>query len=250
MHASLLLLLTLTGLLAGFIDSIVGGGGLLTLPVLLTTGLPPHTVLGTNKLAASAAVLSSTLVYLRKNLYNIRLWIFIIVAAMLGAVVGTVVIHFLTADWLNKLIPFLLIVLVIYMAIPKNLRQKGQAFTYKPPRVKGGIIGLILGFYDGFFGPGTGSFWATALLYFFKLDLLQATAIARLMNFASNVVAAVIFALYGSINYLAAVALMIGYVSGSYIGAHSAIRYGQRLIKPLFLVVVTIIAGKLIYQNF
>lgn len=248
MHIEVTTLLLFTGLLAGYIDAIVGGGGLLTIPALLHCGLSPHTTLGTNKLAASFGVMSSTLVYLKKNIYNLKLWLFIIVASVIGAIFGTVAIHFIAANWLEKIIPFLLIIIVVYMAIPKNLRQKGRAYNYRPQKLKGGIIGVTLGFYDGFFGPGTGSFWTSALLYFFKLDLLQATAIAKLMNFSSNIVAAIIFACYGSINYPLAIALLLGYVAGSYLGAHAAIKHGRKLIKPLFLIVVTVIAVKLLIQ--
>ena len=248
MHHYLYFFLLFIGLLAGYIDAIVGGGGLLTLPALLHCGLSPHTALGSNKLAASFGVLSSTLVYLRKNIYNIRLWLLILVASLIGAVFGTVTIHFVNADWLMKVIPFLLIFIVIYMAIPKNIHNKGQPFDYRPAKLKGGVLGFVLGFYDGIFGPGTGSFWTTALLYFFKLDLLQATAIAKLMNFASNIVAAIIFACYGSINYPLAFVLLLGYVGGSYLGAHAAIKHGRKIIKPLFLIVVTAIAVKLLIQ--
>ena len=248
MHIETTTFLLFTGLLAGYIDAIVGGGGLLTIPALLHCGLSPHTTLGTNKLAASFGVMSSTLVYLKKNIYNLKLWFFIVIASLIGAIFGTVAIHFIAANWLEKIIPFLLIIIVVYMTIPKNLRQKGRAYNYRPQKLKGGIIGFTLGFYDGFFGPGTGSFWTSALLYFFKLDLLQATAIAKLMNFSSNIVAAIIFACYGSINYPLAIALLLGYVAGSYLGAHAAIKHGRKLIKPLFLIVVTVIAVKLLIQ--
>lgn len=249
MHIELYIFLLFIGLLAGYIDAIVGGGGLLTIPALLHCGLSPHTTLGSSKFAATFGVMSSTLVYLRKNIYNLKLWLFIVLASLIGAAIGTVTIHFIAANWLEKIIPLLLITIVIYMIIPKNMRQKGRAYNYRPAKLKGGIIGLVLGFYDGFFGPGTGSFWTSALLYFFKLDLLQATAIAKLMNFSSNIVAAIIFACYGSINYPLAIALLFGYVAGAYLGAHAAIKHGRKLIKPLFLIVVTIVAIKLIIQT-
>lgn len=248
MHSHFIVILLSTGLVAGFIDAIVGGGGLLTIPALLACGLAPHTALGSNKLAASFGVMSSTLVYLRKKIYDIKLWLFVVFASVIGAIFGTITIHFISADWLSKVVPFLLIAIIIYMAIPKNLAHPGQSYHYRPPNKVGGTLGLLIGFYDGFLGPGTGSFWTTTLLYFFKLDLLQATAIAKLMNFSSNIVATIVFACYGSINYPAALILLVGYVVGSYVGAHSAIKHGRRLIKPLFLFVVTIIAIKLILK--
>jgi uncharacterized membrane protein YfcA len=186
--------------------------------------------------------MSSALVYLRKNIYNIKLWLFILTTSLIGAAIGTISIHFISAKWLSQLIP-ILIIIAVYMALPKTLHNKGQAIDYRPPKLKGGVLGIILGFYDGFFGPGTGSFWTSGLIFFFKLDLLQATAIAKLMNFTSNIVAAILFMSYGSVNYSAAFVLMFGYVFGSYCGAHTAIKHGQKLIKPLFL-----LALKLIWQ--
>ena len=244
----LLIIIAITGLFAGFIDAIVGGGGLLTTPVLLACGLPPHITLGTNKVAASIGVMSSALVYLRKNIYNIKLWLFILISSLIGAAIGAVCIHFISAKWLNQVIPILIIIIAIYMALPKTLCNKGQATDYKPPKLKGGILGITLGFYDGFFGPGTGSFWTSGLIFFFKLDLLQATAIAKLMNFSSNIIAAILFMSYGSVNYSAAFFLMFGYVIGSYCGAHTAIKHGRKLIKPLFLLAVSALAIKLIWQ--
>ena len=148
-----------------------------------------------------------------------------------------------------KIIPIVLIIIAIYIAFPKNLSQKGKPFNYRPPNSGSALLGLLLGFYDGFFGPGTGSFWTTGLIFFFKLDILQATAIAKLMNFVSNLVATLIFAYNGSINYPTAFALMLGYMLGAFFGARSAIKYGQKLIRPLFLAVVTAIAIKLISQH-
>ncbi len=248
MHLTIFFSLAMVGLLAGFIDSIAGGGGLLTIPALLSFGLSPHVALGTNKLASTVGVLNSVYIYFRKRLYKPRLWLLIILASASGSAIGAIAIHYISANWLNKIIPLILIIIAIYIAIPKNLHHKGQTITYRPPPYKGSLLGIILGFYDGFFGPGTGSFWTSALIFFFKLDLLQATAIAKLMNFISNAIATLIFICYSSINYGLAFALMLGYILGAYLGAHSAIRYGHRLIKPLFLTVVLAIVGKLIWQ--
>ena len=247
-HEWIYLFIVAVGLIAGFIDAIVGGGGLLTLPALIAIGVPTRLVLGTNKLAASMAVLSSTWVFWRKNLFRVQAWSWVMVAAIIGAGIGTCAVHLLNTIWLAKLIPILIIIIVIYMALPKSLKNKGRPHDYAPPKFSGCLMGTGLGFYDGFFGPGTGSFWATGLVFFYKMDLVQATAVAKLMNFVSNITAAIVFAVYGTIDYPIAIALMLGYVSGSYFGAHSAIRHGQKLIKPIFLIVVSVIAVKLILQ--
>ena len=248
MHLCIFLILAIVGLLAGFVDAIVGGGGLLTIPTLISVGLPPHIALGTNKLAGTVGVLNAVYVYLCKRLYKPQLWLIAVFASAIGSAIGALAIHYISANWLNKMIPLILIVIALYMAMPKSLHHKGQKTDYRPATRTGGLLGIILGFYDGFFGPGTGSFWTSALIFFFKLDLLQATAIAKLMNFISNAAALLVFIYYDSINYTLAFALMLGYILGAYFGAHSAIKYGRKLIKPLFLTVVTAIAIKLIWQ--
>lgn len=250
MTHSAILLLSIAGLAAGFIDAIAGGGGLITIPSLLFVGIPPHVALGSNKVAGTVGVFSSSIVYWRKRLYRLQHWRFAVVIAMLGSALGSIAIHFLSADWLTKFIPCLLIAIIIYMAIPKHRLHNPPQPNYHAPPLKISLLNSILGFYDGFFGPGTGSFWTTALVYFFKLDLLQATAIAKLMNFASNIIAAIVFISFGSVNYLAALILMIGYVIGSTIGANSAIKHGRKLIRPLFLIVASVICIKLIINTF
>lgn len=245
----ILILLAMAGLFAGLIDAIVGGGGLLAMPALMMTGLPPHLILGTNKFAATLGVMNSAFVYWRKKIYVLRYWLPVVAFAIIASIVGCLVVHQLSSIWLAKAIPFLMIAIVFYMAWPKSLEKKGQPMDYQPPLVTGGIVGSLIGFYDGFFGPGTGSFWTTALVFIFKLDLLQAIAIAKLMNFASNLAALVLFIYLGNVNYPAGLALASGYMLGSYTGAKLAIKQGQRLIKPLFLFIVMLMAIKLIIDN-
>ena len=249
MAITLIVILLGTGLAAGFVDAIAGGGGLLALPVILSLGLPPHVALGSNKLAATMGVFNSTLVYLRKRIIQPKLWIALMLSALIGGAIGTVTVHFMTFDFLTKAIPVLIIFIALYMAIPKFSNVVGREYDYQPPLSKSIPLGLGLGFYDGIFGPGTGSFYTTFAMMLFKLDLLQASAIARLMNFCSNIAALSVFIYYGTINYQIGLLVGAGYMTGSYIGAHTAIKHGGKIIKPLFLLVVIVLAGKLIYQN-
>jgi len=248
MHVDIIITIIVVGFVAGYIDAIAGGSGLLCVPLLLTIGLPPHLALGTNKFGASLGVMSSAFVFWRKNIYKLSFWIFPLIAAIIGAVIGTLCVRALEALWLGKLIPIIMLIIIVYMAIPKLTNTIPRSYDYQPPKVKSGIMGIIIGFYDGFFGPGTGSFWATGLMVFFKLDLLQASAIARIMNFASNASALVVFMLSGLVDYRIGVLLAIGLMTGSYLGAHSAIRYGKNFIKIFFLIVVTVLAVKLFVQ--
>jgi uncharacterized membrane protein YfcA len=250
MTTTLILILIGTGLAAGFVDAIAGGGGLLALPVVLSLGLPPHVALGSNKLAATMGVFNSTLVYLRKRIIQPKLWLSLMLSALIGGAIGTVTVHFITLDFLAKAIPVLIILIALYMAIPKFSNVVGREYDYKPPISRTIPLGLGVGFYDGIFGPGTGSFYTTFAMILFKLDLLQASAIARLMNFCSNIAALSVFIYYGTINYQIGLLIGVGYMTGSYIGAHTAIKHGAKIIKPLFLLVVIAIAAKLIYTQY
>ncbi|MEJ2639997.1 MAG: TSUP family transporter, partial [Desulfosarcinaceae bacterium] len=154
-----ILLLAAGGLCAGFVDSIAGGGGMIALPVLLTAGLPPHMALGTNKLQSSFGSFTATLNYARKGLVRPREMVWGIVATALGAGLGTLAIQQVSATVLKGIIPVMLAVVFLYTLCSPDLGYSDTA-----PRLKKNlfylVMGSLLGFYDGFFGPGTGSFWA------------------------------------------------------------------------------------------
>ena len=241
MSATHFIALISAGSFAGFVDAIVGGGGLIAIPALLLTGLPVHAALGTNKFAGTFGVLTSTAVYWRQKLVRLRSWIWLAALALSGAILGTITIILfaaLASDFLNILLPILLLfalIMVVFRRLPKMPigGKKINKFQY----VIGGTAGFGLGFYDGFLGPGTGALWLSLLTSIFKLDLLKATAIAKFMNFISNVAALSLFILSGSVHYFSGIVLTAGYVTGSFLGAKSAIVKGSKLIKPLFLVV-------------
>jgi uncharacterized membrane protein YfcA len=243
LHITLFLLIT--SFIAGYIDAIAGGSGLIMVPVLLTLGLPPHLALGTNKFGATLGVMNSTIVFLRRRLYNPRFWISALIFSILGSALGVICVQYVKVEWLGKIIPAIMLAIFIYMLFPKNLRGTISGTDYRPPKLGAGILGSILGFYDGFFGPGTGAFWTSALVIFFKLDLLKASAIARLMNFVSNAVALLFFMHFGLVNYHIGLILAIGLMTGSFIGAKSALRFGSNFIRPFFLIIVAVLIVKL-----
>ena len=247
-HAHFYIILGAVGLLGGYIDAIAGGSGLLTLPVLLSLGLPAHVAIGTNKLGSVIGMLSSVTVYIRKKLYHPKNWWPVVLMTFIAGLCGAIFVHFINIDWLAKFIPILIIFVAIYFAIPKLTSLVAREYTYQPSLGKASILSAILGFYDGAIGAGTGSFWTTALMIVFRLNLLQASAVARLLNYTSTIASFLIFACYGSINYLAGIVLGFGLIIGAYVGAHSAIRFGKNFIKPVFLIVVLSLAAKLIWQ--
>ena len=164
MSLTIELALVPVGFIAGYVDSIAGGGGLLTVPALLTAGVPPHMTLGTNKFVASFGTANSARIFIQKKIYRPSLWLAAIIASLISAGIGALLVHFLTAEFLYAFMPLIIGLLVIYMLLPKWLEGKPKSLDFKPSKLSSSIMAAGFGFYDGFFGPGTGSFWVVALM--------------------------------------------------------------------------------------
>lgn len=248
---TLLLLLCSVAFLAGFIDAIAGGGGLLTVPALLTAGLPPHLVLGTNKLAATFGSLTASVTYYRKKLFDPSFWRHALIATAVGACAGVMVVDQISKQTLEKVLPVIILIAAIYSLFAKV--QADDQFMLPTPtrrhRWTQRLQGFSLGFYDGIAGPGTGSFWMVSTMALYKINLLLTSGVARSMNFVSNGFGLVTFAWLGHIHYQLGIAMGLCLMIGSYLGAHTAIRFGSKLIKPLFIIMVIAIASRLIWQT-
>ncbi|HUK83614.1 MAG TPA: TSUP family transporter [Verrucomicrobiae bacterium] len=242
-------LLFLVGVAAGWIDSIAGGGGLITVPVLLQLGLPPADALGTNKLQAVFGSGSATWHYGRAGLIEFRSAATGVVFTAIGAALGAVAVQHLRADFLRVVIPFLLIAIAVYFLIRPQVGD-----TDAQPRMKRAsfylLFGLALGFYDGFFGPGTGSFWAMAYVLVLGFNLTKATAHTKLMNFTSNAASLAMFLLGGKAHLLAGLTMGAGELLGARLGAKMVIRRGARFIRPIFIAVALAMSVRLLWQNF
>lgn len=236
---------------AGFIDAIAGGGGLLTVPALLTAGLPPHLVLGTNKLAATFGSVTASYTYYKKKLFDPMFWRHALLATAVGACIGVLVVDQISKAALEKVLPVLILLAAIYSLFAKVPRDDQQQLPRQTRRHlwTQRIQGFVLGFYDGIAGPGTGSFWMVSSMALYKINLLLTSGLARTMNFISNGVALVTFGLLGHIHYQLGIAMGICLMAGSYLGAHTAIRFGSKLIKPLFILMVMAIASRLLWQQ-
>lgn len=247
---NLLITLSLVGFLAGFIDAIAGGGGLLTVPVLLTSGLPPHIALGTNKLSACFGSLTASITFYRKKLFNPIFWLCAAIATAIGALTGTIIVNVISADTLNKFLPLIILLCAIYTLFSKCSVNTSIALPKKSLllRIKQSVQGFVLGFYDGFAGPGTGTFWTVSSLSLYKMNILLSSGLARSMNFISNAVSLIVFMALGQVNFSLGLAMGFFMVIGSWIGAHSAIKYGSKFIRPIFISVVVIMAIKLTYN--
>ncbi len=237
------------GLLAGFVDSIAGGGGLITLPALLWAGLPPQLALGTNKLQSSCGTALATWRYAQAGLMRVKGIGFGVVIAFLASWVGSAAAAHAPADLLRRLIPFLLLGIALYVGLKPDLGLAGR-----PPRMAGAlfalVFGTLLGFYDGFFGPGTGSFWMTACVLLLGLDFRGATGYTKAMNLASNLASLLFFASQGQVHYGYAGAMAVGQLVGAQMGSRMVIHRGARLVRPMLLAVVFVMASKLIWDAY
>lgn len=242
------MLLFATGLFAGFVDSIAGGGGLISVPVLMTTGMPPQMVLGTNKLQSSFGAFSSVYNYTKKGVVDMKSTFYGIVFTIIGAVLGTISVQLMDPSIIRHLIPILLVPVFVYSLVSGSMDKKREARL--PRRVFFLIAGLVLGFYDGFFGPGTGSFWAAALVFFMGMELTQATGTTKVMNFTSNIVALSLFIIGGNVNYAAGFVMAAGSIIGARAGSSLAVKKGSRFIRPVFVSVVMLTIVRLLYQNY
>ena len=245
----ILSLLFLVGLLAGLVDSIAGGGGLITIPVLLSIGLAPQIALGTNKLQASFGSGSAMLTFIRSGKVRLGDCATGIVFTALGAAGGTFTVQLLDPALLRRVIPWLLAAIAVYTITTPRL-----GFDDLHPRMRQNsfflLAGVSLGFYDGFLGPGTGSFWVMALIFALGFNMTRATAYTKVMNFTSNVVSLAVFIIGGSVYWREGLIMGIGQFIGARIGAHLVVTKGTRFIRPVFITMVLAITARLIWQNY
>ncbi|KZX37670.1 TSUP family transporter [Wohlfahrtiimonas chitiniclastica] len=245
----LFVILFAAAILAGFVDSIAGGGGLITAPLMLSIGAPPHVALSMGKYMGVFGTSLAAWEYIKRKVIRPKEWIWCALMTLIGSFTGALLLLSLDPSFIKKMIPPLLIAVGIYMLIPKS-RKQAQSEDGVVSQPKQIASGLGLGFYDGFIGPGTGSFWTVLYNRIFNQDFLVASGVARLMNSMSNIAALVIFAVAGKVAWFMGAFMVVGFMLGSYIGARSAIRYGEKFIKPLFITLVFIIAGRLTYIEY
>jgi uncharacterized membrane protein YfcA len=243
-------LLVAAAFIAGFIDAIAGGGGLLTVPAMLSTGLPPHLALGTNKLAATFGSLTAAYTFYKNKLFDPIFWRLSFWATCIGAVIGTIAVSYLDASILNKVLPVFIGFSALYTLFnPIKEGSNSELPTRNTRLYKKQITqGAMLGFYDGFAGPGTGAFWTVSNLFLYKINLLLSSGLARAMNFVSNFFSLAAFIYLGHVNFALGIIMGVFLMVGAYTGAHSAIKLGNRFIRPVFIFVVTIMTIKLGYD--
>ncbi|MEY4882612.1 MAG: hypothetical protein RIS34_466 [Pseudomonadota bacterium] len=237
-----LLVASLASLLAGFLDAIVGGGGLVLVPALFATfpAAPPATLLGTNKGAAIWGTGMATWQYSRR--VDLR-WPVLIPAAALGfagSLAGAWVVTMVSPDFLRRALPFILLAMLLYTLANKKLGQvHTPRFSGRSELLAAGLVGVTLGFYDGFFGPGTGSLFVFLLVRWLGYDFLNASASAKVLNCATNLAALILFAAKGHVWWHFVVAMAVANVAGSLLGTHMALKHGVGFVRAVFVLVVS-----------
>ncbi len=232
-----LFLLFLAGGFAGFVDAIAGGGGIIALPALLAAGVPPHQALATNKLQGSFGSLTAAANYAHKGMLHPKELGMGVCFTLMGAAAGTLLVQYFPANALENTIVAMLVLIFLYTLFSPDLgRIEKHAVMNK--KVFYLLFGWFLGFYDGFFGPGTGSFWTMALILMLGLDLKQATAQTKLFNFTSNIVSLALFVYAGLVIWTIGLVMGAGQIVGAYIGSTMVSKKEVKFIRVFFLVVV------------
>lgn len=243
----LALLLILAAFIAGFVDSIAGGGGLIAMPMLLIAGATPLEALATNKLQGAFGAGTATLAYARAGHVRLRDQAVMAMISAVAAAVGAMVAKAVPADVLRLIMPVVLVGVAVFFALKPGLSDDARVARMGPGLFALTAVPLIAA-YDGFFGPGTGSFFMLAFVMLAGFGLLRATAHTKLLNFASNIGSLCIFIPSGATWWAVGLGMAAAQVAGAALGARLAMRVGARLIKPLIVGVSLVLASRLLWQ--
>ncbi len=234
-------------LIAGFVDAIAGGGGVITFPAFLWLGLPVSQIVGTNKLVSTAGTSVAALTYLRRGLVQPEVvgaaWPF----TFSGALIGAASVLILPNGFLKPLVSVLVITVALacFFRPALGIHHGFEALTTRSRRLTQAVA-LLLGFYDGFFGPGTGIFLTFFCVRVLQCDYLRATANTKVLNGLSNAVPLVVFLFHGSIRFELGIPMLIANTIGGVLGAHTAIAKGSHFIRWIYLLMALLTAGKLV----
>lgn len=245
--ADLIVILIIAGFFAGFIDSIAGGGGLITVPALMLAGIPPAQALATNKVQGVFGAATAAISYARRGLVDPRKqWKAALMAAA-GGIIGAALVSYLPTDILKFGLPVLLIAIALFFALKPGLNDLDRVQRITPALFTISIVPLI-GFYDGLLGPGAGAFYMVGFVTLAGYGVLKATAHTKLLNLFSNLGGLLTFALVGEPLWLLGIMMGLAQIAGATLGARLAAQIGARLIKPLLVLTSSALAIRLIWQ--
>ncbi len=242
-------ILCVAGFTAAAVDSIAGGGGLISLPALMAVGVPPHAALGTNKFASTCASFTSTVTFARSKKIYMPLIKYLIPCTLVGSAIGVKTALRIDPGFLQMLILILIFAVAIYTIVKKDLgaEDKFEGLTRRNITY-GCMFAFALGFYDGFFGPGTGSFLIFLFISVFRFDFTVSAGNGKILNFTSNITSLILFAINGQIMLAAGIPMALSMIIGARIGTKIAIKNGAKIIKPIFITIAMGLCLKLIYQ--
>ena len=242
----ILTFLFIVGMVAGFLDTLVGGGGLLAVPALLLSGIPPIYVLGTNKFQGSMGTGIATLLLFRKKKLEWNTIKHLMLASFIGSVIGGVIVQFIDTKVLSFVIPIVLVFIALYFIIspkpkagPQNSVSNRSFEKYAVPSI---------GFYDGMFGPGAGSFFVMTGVMLKKLEIIQATILAKPLNFASKIAGFIVFFSFGHIAFMIGLILMLGQLIGAFFGTHYLLKANPKVIRFLIVFMSLSMLARYIYS--
>lgn len=235
----LLIFLVFMGFLASFVDAVAGGGGLISLPALIYTGMPMVFVFGTNKLQSSIGTSMAVRSYYKAGYINFQTVYRGLIFGLIGAISGAVAVNFISNKFMSFIVPFLMLGVFLFNIFNKKLgikpgkKRMSEIYFFS-------LFGFILGFYDAFFGPGTGNFWIIAIVFFLGYTFLNASGYAKVLNLKSNIFSLIVFLYYGKVNFIFGFAMAIGAILGGKTGAKFVILKGSSVVRPFFMLVVLI----------
>lgn len=234
--------------IAGFVDSVAGGGGLISLPAYMLAGLPAHQAYGTNKFSSALGTTLSVFRFFVNGALNLKVSLLSALGAFLGSWLGSRVVLLLDDHFLKMMMVFMLPIVILVVIFKKDCGERNEFAQIEKKKVifLSLFIGLIIGLYDGLFGPGTGTFAIIAYTAIMKFDLKTASGNAKILNLASNYASVITFALSGSIVYKVALPAAVCGIVGNYLGSGLAIKKGAKFIRPMMVIVVMLLLSKII----
>lgn len=245
---SLIVLLFFAAMIAGIVDAIAGGGGLITIPSLLLLGIPPVTALGTNRLQALIGELTACMTFVFYKSLPLKGLLLGLVMTAIGALLGTYSISLFSKESLEILLPIMMVIITFYAIFSKSLQRDGDIHPSISHSRFMVICGLSVGFYNGFFGPATGSIWILCFVILLGFSIKNASIATKPLNFMGNLVSFMFFVSLGAVDYTLGLVMGAGQIVGAAIGGRLVVFKGERIVRPIFIVVTLGMTIKLLYE--
>lgn len=238
--------------LGGFVDSIAGGGGFISLPAYMMSGLPVHMAIGTNKLSSAMGTSLATYRFAKKGYINLKTALYCAVCALIGSMMGAKT-ALLIDDKIFKLIMLIILPItglyvIFNKSLDRNKKEYDNDFSYKKTLIVGMVVALFIGFYDGFYGPGTGTFLMIALTSFAHMTLNESAGITKVINLTTNITSLCVFLLNGKVMFNVGIIAGLFGIAGNYVGTNLFSNKGVKIVKPIMIVVLSIFFIKLLIE--